>query len=86
MQIVAALIREPEGAALVVVPSRARGAARGRFFSLVSRGVARLARCPVVVRTEGHGGRARRIRATHRPTWHGPPGIAPVHRPGTPWE
>ena len=85
MQIVAALIREPEGAALVVVPSRARGA-RGRFFSLVSRSFAQLARCPVVVRTEGHGGRARRIRATHRPTWHGPPGIAPVHRPGTPWE
>ena len=87
MQIVAALIREPEGAALVVVPSRARGTARGRFFSLVSRSVAQLARCPVVVRpgkatADEH---AESGRPTALPGMD-PPGIAPVHRPGTPWE
>ena len=86
MQIVAALIREPEGAALVVVPSRARGA-RGRFFSLVSRSVAQLARCPVVVRpgkatADEHAESGRR---TALPGMD-PLEIEPVHRPRTPWE
>jgi nucleotide-binding universal stress UspA family protein len=45
----AALIRESEGAALVVVGSRAHGAARATLFGSVSRRVAERARCPVVV-------------------------------------
>jgi nucleotide-binding universal stress UspA family protein len=45
----AALIRESEGAALVVVGSRAQGAARAMLFGSVSRGVTERARCPVVV-------------------------------------
>jgi nucleotide-binding universal stress UspA family protein len=45
----AALIRESEGAALVVVGSRAHGAARAMLFGSVRRGVTQRARCPVVV-------------------------------------
>jgi nucleotide-binding universal stress UspA family protein len=45
----AALIRESEGAALVVVGSRAHGAARAVLCGSVSRSVAQRARCPVVV-------------------------------------
>ena len=87
LQIVAALIRESEGAALVVVGSRARGAARGRFFSLVSRSVAERARCPVVVRTgkataDEHAESGRRAVLPDMD----PLGIVPVHRPRTPWE
>jgi nucleotide-binding universal stress UspA family protein len=53
----AALIRESEGAALVVVGSRAHGAARAMLFGSVSRSVTQRARCPVVVvrRREGAG-------------------------------
>jgi len=46
---VTALVRESEGAALVVVGSRGRGAARTRLLRSVSRGVTQRARCPVVV-------------------------------------
>lgn len=45
----AALVRESEGAALVVVGSRGRGAARTRLLRSVSRSVTQRARCPVVV-------------------------------------
>lgn len=47
------LIRESEGAALVVVGSRGRGTVRAKAFGSVSRSVTRRAHCPaVVVRTE----------------------------------
>ena len=87
LQIVAALIREAEGAALVVVGSRAREAARGRFFSLVSRSVAERARCPVVVRT-GKATADKHAESGRRTALPGmdPLEIEPVHRPRTPWE
>jgi nucleotide-binding universal stress UspA family protein len=44
-----ALVRESEGAALLVVGDRMHGPARGAFSASVSRGVAQRARCPVVV-------------------------------------
>jgi len=88
LQIVAALIRESEGAALVVVGSRARGAARGRFFSLVSRSVAQRARCPVVVVRTGKATADEHAESGRRTALPGmdPLGIVPVHRPRTPWE
>jgi nucleotide-binding universal stress UspA family protein len=46
---VTALVRESEGAALVVVGSRGRGTVRATAFGSVSRAVARRVRCPVVV-------------------------------------
>jgi nucleotide-binding universal stress UspA family protein len=45
----AALVRESEGAALVVVGSRGRGTLRGTAFGSVSRRVVLRARCPAVV-------------------------------------
>jgi nucleotide-binding universal stress UspA family protein len=84
----AALIRESEGAALIVVGSRAHGAARATLFGSVSRRVAERARCPVVVvRT------ARATGAEHvhpRPAHRSPPdesrrGEAYSER-RTPWE
>jgi nucleotide-binding universal stress UspA family protein len=84
----AALIRESEGAALVVVGSRARGAARGRFLSVVSRSVAQRARCPVVVVRTGRATadeHAESGRRTAVPAVD-PIGRKPVHRRRTPWE
>jgi nucleotide-binding universal stress UspA family protein len=83
-----ALIRESEGAALVVVGSRARWAAAGRFFSSVSRSVARGASCPVVVvRTrpataDEHDESERRTALRDVDL----SGTEPVHRRRTPWE
>jgi nucleotide-binding universal stress UspA family protein len=84
----AALIRESEGAALVVVGSRARGAARGRFLSVVSRSVAQRARCPVVVVRTGRATADERAESGRRTAIPGVDsiGIEPVHRPRTPWE
>jgi nucleotide-binding universal stress UspA family protein len=84
----AALIRESEGAALIVVGSRAHGAARATLFGSVSRTVAQRARCPVVVvRTDGatakkHGrpGRRTAVLLTE------PTGPDPVPRRRTTWE
>jgi nucleotide-binding universal stress UspA family protein len=45
----AALIRESDGAALLVVGSRGRGTARAKMFGSVSRSVIQRARCPVTV-------------------------------------
>jgi nucleotide-binding universal stress UspA family protein len=45
----AALVRESEGAALLVVGGLAQRPARGAFSAAVSRSVAQRARCPVVV-------------------------------------
>jgi nucleotide-binding universal stress UspA family protein len=84
----AALIRESEGAALVVVASRARGAVRGRLFGSASRRVAQRARCPVVVvRTgkataDGHDESGRRTAVPGVD----PVGIEQVQRRRTPWE
>jgi nucleotide-binding universal stress UspA family protein len=84
----AALIRESEGAALIVVGSRAHGAARATIFGSVSRSVAQRARCPVVVvRTAGTTG-AEHVhpgRRTAVPSID-PAGVKPVRRRRTPWE
>jgi len=79
----AALIRESEGAALVVVGFRARRAARGRFFSLVSRSVAQRARCPVVVVRTGKATADEHAESERRTALLGmdPIRIEPVHRP-----
>jgi nucleotide-binding universal stress UspA family protein len=84
----AALIRESEGAALVVVGSRARGAARGRFLSVVSRSVAQRARCPVVVVRTGRATADEHAESGRRTAVPGvdPIGRKPVHRRRTPWE
>ena len=78
----AVLIRESEGAALAVVGSGARGAARRRLFGSVSRSVAQRARCPVVVvrtSTATVGERAGSGRHTEVP------GVDPTrHRAGPP--
>lgn len=84
----AALIRESTGAALIVVGSRARGAARTALFGSVSRRVAERAHCPVVVvRTAGatevepvHPGR--RTAVPHTDPARG----KDVRRRRTPWE
>jgi nucleotide-binding universal stress UspA family protein len=83
----AALIRESEGAALVVVGSRVGKAARVRLFGSVRRSVAQQARCPVVVRNGqvsvdeyNESGRRTAVPGV------APIGIEPVHRRSTPWE
>jgi nucleotide-binding universal stress UspA family protein len=87
----AALIRESEGAALVVVGSRGRGSARAKVLGSVSRRVAQQAHCPaVVVRPSGKavqdkGTRAGRRTAVPREDPHRTGG-APVQRRRTPWE
>jgi nucleotide-binding universal stress UspA family protein len=89
----AALIRESEGAALVVVGSRAHGAARAALFGSVSRRVAQQARCPVVVvRTaKARTAKTRRdqlgepIRRTSVLRTD-PAGNEPTRRRRTPWE
>jgi nucleotide-binding universal stress UspA family protein len=83
-----ALIRESEGAALVAVGSRARGAATGRFFSSVSRSVARGARCPVVVVRTGTVTAGEQDESERRTAVRGvdQAGTEAVHRRRTPWE
>jgi nucleotide-binding universal stress UspA family protein len=84
----AALIRESEGAALVVVGVRARRAVRGRLFGSVSRSVAQRAGCPVVVvRTrkatvDEDAGSGRRTAVPGVD----PTGVEPGRRPRLPWE
>jgi nucleotide-binding universal stress UspA family protein len=83
-----ALIRESEGAALIVVGSRAHGVARATVFGSVSRSVAQRARCPVIVaRTaEATGnGQVQPSRRTAVPLTD-PAGAKPVRRRRTAWE
>jgi nucleotide-binding universal stress UspA family protein len=84
----AALIRESDGAALVVVGSRGRRLARAAAFGSVSRSVPRRARCPAVVVRSGrvvqdHDARADRRGAVLPAV---PSGTEPVRRRSTPWE
>jgi nucleotide-binding universal stress UspA family protein len=88
-----ALIRASEGAALVVVGSRAHGVARAALWGSVSRTVAQRARCPVVV--------VRTAKARTAKTWRDQPaeagraatvphidpaGTDAVQRRRSPWE
>jgi nucleotide-binding universal stress UspA family protein len=84
----AALIRESEGAALVVVGSRARGAVRGRLFGSAGLRVAQRARCPVVVVRTGKPTAEGHDESGPRTAVPGvdPVGIEQVHRRRTPWE
>jgi hypothetical protein len=84
----AALIRESEGAALVVIGSRARGAVRGKLFSSASSRVAQRARCPVVVVRTGKATADGQDESGRRTAVPGvdPVGIEHVHRRRTPWE
>lgn len=87
------LIRESEGAVLVVVGSRGHGAARAALRGSASRTVAERARCPVVV--------VRTAKARTAKTWRDQPaeegraatvphidpaGTDAVRRRRTPWE
>jgi nucleotide-binding universal stress UspA family protein len=84
----AALIRESEGAALIVVGSEARGAARQTLFGSVSRRVAERARCPVVVVRTARATRAEHVHPARRTAvpLMDPAGVKPVRRRRTPWE
>jgi nucleotide-binding universal stress UspA family protein len=84
----AALIRESEGAALIVVGSRAHGAARATLFGSVSRRVAERARCPVVVVRTARATGAEHVhpgRRTAVPLMD-PAGVKPIRSRRTPWE
>jgi nucleotide-binding universal stress UspA family protein len=84
----AALIRESEGAALVVVGSRARGAVSGRLFGSAGLTVAQRARCPVVVVRTGKATADEHAESGRRTAVPGsnPIESEPVHRPRRPWE
>jgi nucleotide-binding universal stress UspA family protein len=84
----AALIRESEGAALIVVGSRAHGAARATLFGSVSRSVAQRARCPVVVVRTARATGAEHVQPSRRTAVRlmDPAGVKPVRRGRTPWE
>jgi nucleotide-binding universal stress UspA family protein len=84
----AALIRESEGAALVVVGSRGRRIARATAFGSVSRSVTRRARCPAVVVRAGRAGQDGDARAGRRSVvpLEVPPGAEPVRRRRIAWE
>jgi nucleotide-binding universal stress UspA family protein len=84
----AALIRESEGAALVVVGACGRRIARATAFGSVSRSVTRRARCPAVVVRAGRPGQDGDAR-TGRPgaiPLEMPPGTEPVRRRRIPWQ
>jgi nucleotide-binding universal stress UspA family protein len=88
-----ALIRESEGAALVVVGCRAHGRARPALLGPVGRRVARQARCPVVVvrAAERRSARGRRDQGAElgRPTTvriADPTGTEAIRRRGPSWE
>jgi nucleotide-binding universal stress UspA family protein len=83
----AALIRESEGAALIVVGSRAHGAARANLFGSVSRSVAQRARCPVVVVRTSRATGAEHVRPGRRNAvpLMDPAGVKPIRRGRTPW-
>jgi nucleotide-binding universal stress UspA family protein len=81
---VATLVRESEGAALVVVGSRGRGTVRATVFGSVSRSVARRVCCPaVVVRGDAAGPGAGAGRRTAVPREQ--PGRRQPERRQTPW-
>ena len=84
----AALIRESEGAALVVVGSRAHGAARAMLFGSVTRGVAQRARCPVVVVGSHEAVEEQGIRPDLRTAVHltDPTEAHAAERRRTPWD
>jgi nucleotide-binding universal stress UspA family protein len=84
----AALIRESQGAALIVVGSRGRGTARAKVFGSVSRRVTQQAHCPAVV---VHPGKAIQDKPTRAGRRTDVPladsiGTEPVQRRRTPWE
>jgi nucleotide-binding universal stress UspA family protein len=84
----AALIAESEGAALIVLGSRAQGAARATLFGSVSRRVAERARCPVVVLRTARATWAEQVypgRRTAVPLID-PAEVKPIRRRRTPWE
>ena len=84
----AALIRESEGAALIVVGSRAHGVARATFLRSVSRSVVQRARCPVVVVRTGRATGDEKVQPSRRTAVDlvDPSAAKPVRRRRTPWE
>jgi nucleotide-binding universal stress UspA family protein len=79
------VIRESEGAALVVVGSRGRGAVRSRLFGSVSRVVTERARCPVVVVPPCTATAHEHSRRRTTVAGIDPPGVQPFQRRRTPW-
>jgi nucleotide-binding universal stress UspA family protein len=84
----AALIRESEGAALVIVGSRGRGATRAKIFGSVSRSVTQQAHCPTVVVRPDKAVRNKHTGAGRRTVvpLADPTGTKPAQRRRTPWE
>jgi nucleotide-binding universal stress UspA family protein len=84
----AALIRESEGAALVVVGSRGRGTVRAAVLGSVSRSVTRQARCPAVVVRADRTVKDKAARASRRTVvpMSDRTGTGRVQRRRTPWE